>query len=65
MVSETQQILKELKEIRSEIQTIKEEMPNKDMFLTAEEEQLLAESYGNEKNGSLISSEALRRELGI
>ena len=65
MVNETQQILKELREIKSEIQTIKEDMPNKDMFLTAEEEQLLAESYENEKSGGLISSEALRKKLGI
>ncbi len=65
MVNETQQILKELREIKSEIKTIKEDMPNKDMFLTAEEEHLLAESYENEKRGELTSSEALRKELGI
>lgn len=59
------QILRELKEIKSDIKTIKENMPDKDMFLTAEEERLLEESYENEKKGELISSGKLRKELGV
>ena len=65
MANETRQILKELKEIRTDIKTIKENMPDKDMFLTAEEERLLEESYENEKKGKLISGEKLRKEIGI
>ena len=42
-------IMKELKIIRSELHTIREIMPDKDMFLTAEENRLLQESYQNEK----------------
>ena len=63
MVTETQQILKELGEIKLEIKEIKETMPDKEMFLTAEEEKLLEESYANESKGELISSENLKKEL--
>jgi len=63
MVTETQQILKELGEIKLEIKEIKEKMPDKEMFLTAEEEKLLEESYANESKGELISSENLKKEL--
>jgi len=65
MTNESQEILKELREIRIEIQSIKENMPDKEMFLTSEEEKLLQESYENEKKGETISSKALRKELGI
>ena len=65
MANETQEILKELREIRIEIKSIKENMPNRDMFLTAEEERLLEESYENEKKGELVSSIELRKKLGI
>jgi len=63
MVNGTKEILKELKDIKVEIQGIKENMPDKDMFLTAEEELLVEESYENEKKGKLVSSESLRKEL--
>jgi len=63
MVTETQQILKELGEIKLEIKEIKETMPDKEMFLTAEEAKLLEESYANESKGELISSENLKKEL--
>ncbi len=65
MQSETKQILKELKEIKTELKVIKETMPDKDMFLTIEEEKLLQESYINQKKGELVSSKNLRKELGI
>lgn len=60
MADGNEEILRELKEIRIEIQAIKENMPDKDMFLTAEEERLLEESYENEKRGDLVSSVGLR-----
>ncbi|HIH17713.1 MAG TPA: hypothetical protein HA282_04350 [Nanoarchaeota archaeon] len=65
MANETQQILKELEEIRIELRSIKENMPDKEMFLTAGEKRLLKESYENEKSGRLISSKDLRKAVGI
>ena len=62
---ENQQLLQELKEIKKDIKIIIENMPDKDMFLTSEEEVLLEESYINEKNKQLISSQSLRKQLGI
>ncbi len=59
-----QQILNELKQLRVDINIIKEDL-NGDSQLTEEEEQLLDESYENEKNGALISSEDLKEELEI
>ena len=44
---------------------IKETMPDKEMFLTTEERILLEDSYKNEKDGKLVSSKDLRRELGL
>jgi len=58
-----EEILKELKEIRIEINAIKERMPDKDMFLTQEEEALLEASYESEKKGELVSSITLRKSL--
>jgi len=65
MVNETKLILEELKTIRTELDFIKENMPDKDIFLTAEEKQLLEESFKNEKDGRLVSSKDLRKHLGI
>jgi len=65
MTTEIKQVLNELKDIKKELKSIKETMPNKEMFLTIEEEKLLEESYANEKNGELVSSKNLRKELGI
>ena len=62
---ENQQLLQELKEIKKDIRIIIENMPDKDMFLTSEEEVLLEESYIHEKNKQLISSQSLRKQLGI
>jgi len=65
MVDINKQVLEELKEIRKELKIIKETIPDKEMFLSVEEEKLLEESYVNEKKGDLISDKDLRKELGI
>ena len=49
MVDINKQVLEELKEIRKELKIIKETIPDKEMFLSVEEEKLLEESYVNEK----------------
>ena len=65
MTNEMKQVLEELKGIRRELKVIKNTIPDKEMFLTIEEERLLEESYIDEKRGELISDEKLRKELGI
>lgn len=65
MITQTQQILSELKLIRQEVEFIKENMPDKDMFLTLDERTLLQESFKNEKEGKLLSSQQLRKQLGL
>ncbi len=65
MVNETQQILKELREIKIELKSIKEGMPDKEMFLTTGEKRLLKESYENEKVGKLTSGKDLRKQIRI
>ena len=40
-------------------------MPDKDMFLTAEEKKLLQQSYTNEKEKKLTRSQDLKKELKI
>lgn len=65
MGTEIEEIKQELTLIRKELQIIREELPDRDMFLTAEESQLVDESYQHEKEGKLISSAALRKELGV
>lgn len=63
MEGETQQILQELKEIKVDIKFIMASMPDKDMFLSVDEEKLLQASFENEKKGVLVSSESLRNEI--
>jgi hypothetical protein len=58
-------VVEELKTIRKELVLIKRSMPSKDMFLDSEEAILLQESFKNEKEGRLLSSKKLRKELGI
>ncbi len=65
MAIETQQIMGQLQTIKVELDYIKEHMVDKDMFLDLEERQLLAESYEHEQQGKLISSENLKKELGL
>lgn len=65
MVTETQQILEGINELKTEIKTLKEMIPDKEMFLTAEEEVLLEESYAHQKKGTLVSSKDLKKKLCI
>jgi len=65
MATEAVQVLEELKLIKEELTYIKHHMPDKEMFLDAEEKQLLEESFVNEKREKLLSRVALRRKLGI
>lgn len=65
MVTETRQVLVELKSIKQELDYIKEHMVDRDMFLDQEEMHLLQESFKNEKEGRLISQEELEKELGL
>ena len=65
MVIEAQQVMEELKDIKEELEYIREHMVDKDMFLDAEEKQLLEESYEHQRQGKLVSSKELRHELGL
>ena len=65
MATETQQIMLELKGIKEELGYIKEHMADREMFLDAEELQLLQESFEHEKQGKLTSQEELEKELGV
>ncbi len=58
-------IMDELTLIKEELAEIREAIPDKDMFITAEEAKLIEESYRHEKEGKLISSKDLRKKLGI
>ena len=60
MATEVKQILTELKSIKEELHYIKVHMVDEDTILTAEEKQLLDESIKNEKAGRLTSLEALK-----
>ena len=51
--------------MREEKSTKKEPVVDPDTILTAEEEKLLEESYKEQKEGKLLSSAELRKELGI
>ena len=62
MAEEIKEVLNELKEMRMDINFIKDNMPDKEMFLDSQEKELLAESFENEKKGKLISSESAREE---
>lgn len=65
MNNEVKQVIEMLDTIKSELDHIKENMPSKDMFLTAEEKKLLEESYINEKSGKFLSSNNIRKQLGL
>lgn len=64
MATETK-VLNELKAIKVELDYIKENMPNKEMFLTTEEKTLLTQSYENERAGKLVSSKDLKKQLEL
>ena len=65
METATNAILGELRTIRKELKEIKETIPDKEMFLTSEETMLLMKSYESEKEGKLVTSKDLKRELGL
>lgn len=65
MTTEVKQILDELKAVREELDYIKENMIDKEMFLSLEEKKLLRESFQNEKEGKLVSGRQLRKHLGL
>ena len=65
MTKEINQIMDELKGIRQEIKYIKNNMPDKGMFLNAGGKKLLQDSYTREKEGKLISSRDLKKKLGL
>ena len=60
-----QKVFDELRTIKIEIEFIKEHMVDADTILTSEERVLVDESFKNEKNGELVTSVELRKELGI
>ncbi len=60
MVTETKQIIDELKCIKEELHYIKIHMIDVDTILTAEEKKLLDESIVHEKAGKMISLEELK-----
>lgn len=65
MMEQTNELLEELRKIRLDINTIKNNLVDPDTILTPEEESLLEESYENEEKGELLSSNELKRELGL
>ena len=60
-----QKILEELKQIKIDINIVKNKLDNEDSILTEEEEELLEKSYESENNNELISSKDLKKELEI
>jgi len=62
---DAKEILVKLAKLQADMNYIKGNMPNKEMFLDAEEKTLLEESYENEKKGLLVSAKEVRKQLGI
>lgn len=65
MTNATQEIITRLRRIEGELAYLKENVATKEVFLTSEEKQLLAESYAAERNGTLMKSRDARRLLGV
>ena len=63
--NEIKEVLFRLAKLQADIDYVKSHIKDEDIFLTEEEEQLLEKSYGNEKDGKLISSKKMREELRI
>ena len=61
MDTDIRRVEEELAGIRNELKIIRETMPDKDMFLNAEESKLLAESISGKTRP--VSSAALRKQL--
>ncbi|MBU1501611.1 MAG: hypothetical protein KJ905_02445 [Nanoarchaeota archaeon] len=62
---EQKSIDKRLERIEKTLNFIRDNMIDADAILTEEEEKMLDGSIENERSGKLVSSERLRRELGI
>ncbi|MBW2984107.1 hypothetical protein KY361_03275 [Candidatus Woesearchaeota archaeon] len=58
------ELIQELKEIKSEIHTIKVNMVDKDMVLSQDDFESLAETTKEKKAGKLISLDKIEKELG-
>lgn len=65
MEGDVHQLFKEIRTIREEIVYIRRHMPDREMFLTAEEKRLLEESFANERQGTMLSGAALRKKLRL
>lgn len=65
MTTETKQIMNALGTIKQELDYIKANMVDREMFLDAKEMKILEESFENEKRGELVSQEELEEELGV
>ncbi len=63
MAAETQQILEELKAIRTDLDYIKEHLIDVDTVLTTAEEARLEESLSDWRNGKTTSREEFEREM--
>jgi len=62
---ENTQILQELKDIKKDLNYIKEHMVDADMIMTPEEEERFEESLQDLKEGRTTSLEDLKKELGL
>ena len=60
-----QQIIDDLNVIKVELHQIRKSMPDKELFLTVQEAQLLEDSFKHEKEGTLLSGESLRKKIGV
>jgi len=65
MDTDTKRIIEDLASIKTELDEIKNNMPDKEMFLTTEEARLLEESYENQKKCRLTPAKELRKKLGV
>lgn len=65
MAKGIEQIMDELRNIKEDLRYIKNNMPDKEMFLNSEEKSLLKGSFKHEKESALISSKDLKKKLGI
>ena len=56
-------IMLKLVQLQQDVSLIKNQMPDKDMFLSNEEKQLLDESYDSERNDTLVSAKEVRKQI--
>ncbi len=64
MEEDVHQLFKEIRTIRDEVIYIRRHMPDREMFLTAEEKRLLEESFVNERR-TMLTGAALRKKLRL